>query len=344
MINHHVGNFVVSLPFLESLAAELGPHVDVLVDSRFAGLARLLPSVRHVIPFVQQERRGHRLRQGRYFLSVLRQLWRGRYTLVIDVGGGIQSVTLTTMTWARRRIGLQKSRRSWLYTERLPPDAGIHASDRFMPFARWAGRNDKPKLYLQAAPDARQALASLLPANFMEPGRPIVVIHAGAGYEFRQWPRERFAAAADELVNRWNARVVFIGAPGEDGFLRETIGLMKHSAAAVPLITALDVVVALYERASVLLSNESGPTHLAAATRLPIVTIFGPSKEANWRPVRDENTTVLRGQVCPPECRWGKCRDSLKCVMNVSVDDMVRAAGIYLIGNDLRRGAACGAR
>lgn len=331
MINHHVGNFVVSLPFLDALAAHFGPEVDALVDSRFACLARFLPSVHDVIPYVQQERRGRKLRQAQHFVATIRRLWRGRYAQVVDVGGGIQSVTLSVLALARRRVGLRKSRRSWLYDVRLPPPEGVHASDRFMPFMTWIGRGDRPRICLEASDESRRALAPLLPADWLNATCRIAVIHPGAGYAFRQWPRERFAAVADDLVRRWNLRIVFIGAPGEETSLRETIGLMKEPASAVPLAAGLDALVALYERAAVLLSNESGPTHLAAATRLPIVTIFGPTKEANWRPCREENVTILRGRTCPPECRWGKCATGLQCIMNVSVDDMVRAAEPYLM-------------
>jgi ADP-heptose:LPS heptosyltransferase len=328
MINHHLGNFVVSLPFIEAIAAHFRTRPDVIVDHRYAPLAELLPSIGRVLPHNQSLRRKNGLRHAGHFLQTAAAVLRGRYRVVFDVGGGIQSVTLATLALAGQRIGLAKGRRNWIYTQRLPPDPGGHASDRFMPFMTLLGKAKPTGFRLRPREASFARIDRLLPASWS--GHPLVVIHPGAGYEFRKWPRERFAAAADILIERHGARVVLLGAPGEETFLQETIGLLRAREFARPLVSDLDVVLALFWRAALLLSNESGPTHLAAATDVPIVTIFGPSKESAWRPGRIENTTMLRGQVCPPECRWGRCVDDLKCVMNVSVDDVIAAARHYL--------------
>jgi ADP-heptose:LPS heptosyltransferase len=330
MINHHLGNFVVSLPFLDAIAAQFDQPVDLVVDSRFACLARSLPHAGQVIPYEQHHRRNGRIRQASDFLALIRRLKAGRYDVVFDVGGGIQSVTLTTLTFARRRIGLAKSRRSWMYTERLPADSGTHASDRYTPFMARLGLPKAGRLRIKPPADAIARLESQLPVNLRAPGVRLAVMHGGAGYEFRQWPKERFAETADKLIRERSMGVVFIGAPGEQDFLNSLLALMKYRDRAAYVIAELDVVLALLDRAAILVSNESGPTHLAAATDVPIVTIFGPSKESSWRPVREENMTILRGAVCPPECRWGQCKHNLKCVMNVSVGDVLGAAGRYL--------------
>lgn len=101
MINHHLGNFVVSLPFLDAIAAKFDGPVDMVVDSRFAGLARLLPHAGTVIPYVQHHRRDGKIRQAADFAALIRRLMAARYDVVFDVGGGIQSVTLATLTFAR---------------------------------------------------------------------------------------------------------------------------------------------------------------------------------------------------------------------------------------------------
>ncbi|HEY8241754.1 MAG TPA: glycosyltransferase family 9 protein [Kiritimatiellia bacterium] len=327
MINHHVGNYVVSLPFLDAMAATCATPPDILVDERFACLARLLPHAGEIIPYAQQHRRGNKLRQASDFVKLLGRIAGARYRTVFDVGGGIQSVTLAMATLSRNRIGLQRSRRSWAYTERLPPDTGIHASDRFMPFVTRLGLPRPGPLRLRPRAESFAALEALLPAVA---GKPFAAFHPGAGYAFRQWPGDRFAQVADALAARHGLRAVFVGAPGEEVFLDGIIGRMEHSGGASKLIAPLDVLLAMLDRARVLISNESGPTHLAATTDTPIVTIFGPSKEANWRPVRTKDVTILRGVICPPECRWGACKNDLRCVMDVSVDDVLQATDRHM--------------
>lgn len=332
MINHHVGDFVLSLPTMRTLAAWFDAPVDAVVDARFAGLARLLPSLREVIPYQQKNRRRSKARQALDFLTVLRRLAPPRYDLVIDIGGGIQSVTLVTLTLARHRIGLAKSRRSAMYTRRLPHEPFVHQTGRYLPFLHLVGRDAPEPLRLRAAPASRTAMEDTLRALFgREPGG-IAVMHPGAGYAFRQWPGERFAAVADALAERRGLDTVFIGAPGEEAFLRGIIAQMRRPDRGRPLLAPLDTLPSLFERAQVLVSNESGPTHLAALTELPIVTIFGPSKEAVWRPVREERVTILRGRVCPPECAWGECKHGMACINDLTVARVLEAVDALLPG------------
>jgi ADP-heptose:LPS heptosyltransferase len=327
MINHHLGNFVVSLPVLNAISAACARPADMVVDERFACLARLLPHAGRIIPYAQQHRRGSRLKQATDFVGLVSGLAKTRYRTVFDVGGGIQSVTLTTSTFSPSRIGLRKSRRSWAYTERLEPDPGVHASDRFAPFLARLGLERPGHLRLMPAPESVAEMETMLPAA---KGKPIAAFHPGAGYAFRQWPGERFAQAADALNAQHGLHAVFVGAPGEESFLQGIIARMDCRKDASVLVAKLDVLLAMLDRARVLVSNESGPTHLAAATHTPIVTIFGPSKEANWRPSREKDVSILRGTVCPPECRWGACRNDLRCVMDVRVDDVIQAADVFL--------------
>jgi ADP-heptose:LPS heptosyltransferase len=330
MINHHLGDFVLSLPAMQSLAAYFESPVDAVVDSRFAGLARLLPSIADVIPYEQKNRRQGKTKQAVKFLSILKRLAPPRYDVVIDVGGGIQSVTLTTLTAARHRIGLAKSRRSVMHSRRLAHEAIVHQTDRYVPFMRIIGRERPERLRLRAPSPAGDEIAAELKLSFGRVPPRLAVIHPGAGYAFRKWPGERFAEVADELAVRWDLDTVFIGAPGEENFLSGIIQKMKYQDRARPVIAKLENILALFDRARILISNESGPTHLAAMTEVPVVTIFGPSKEAVWRPVREEKLVVLRGRVCPPECAWGECRHGLACLNDLSVDRVVDAASQFL--------------
>ena len=105
---------------------------------------------------------------------------------------------------------------------------------------------------------------------------------------------------------------------------------MRRPDHATCLRLSLTRLVALFDRAAVLVSNESGPTHLSTTTDVPIVTIFGPAKESRWRPVRDRDVTVLRGADCDPACRWQSCAAGLRCLLATTSDDVLDAARPYL--------------
>ena len=330
MTDHHLGDFVISLPTLQALARHFDAPVDAIVDARYASLARLLPDFDTVIPYRQDNRRRNRWRQALDFIAISRRLLSGRYDLAIDVGGGIQAVTLTTLTLARHRIGRDATRRCRAYSHRLLMPPCKHRSEYFAMFTRAIGNEATMPVHLHAPAGAIAQLDQKLSAMFGRVPERIAVIHPGAGYAFRKWPGERFVAVADHLASYWDMHTVFIGAPGEEEFLNSLKLKMKNPGWGATLAVELTVILALFNRAKILISNESGPTHLAAATEVNIVTIFGPSDETIWRPTRTEKIAVLRGRVCPPECKWGDCKHALACIHELSVDHVIESVAAQL--------------
>jgi ADP-heptose:LPS heptosyltransferase len=327
MDDYHLGDFVVSLPTVEVLAAYFDNGIDLLVVNPHAGLASLLPSADKIrIISYRQEKKCRTPAQGARFLSLVVRLWRKGYDAVIVIRGGIRDATLAGLTMAPRRVGLLESRRSWVYTDRIsaksPP---LHVFDKYGRILKCIGYQGPPPLVrLRGSASSTAKLHDLLRRHVSRESVDIAIIHPGAGYAFRCWPKERFAEAADELVRHWDMDVCLIGGPSERPFLDKVRSYMDRKDRAFLFTEALDVLLALFDRGSVLISNESGPTHLAATTDIPIVTIVGPTNESCWRPLRRENVILLRGPKCS-ECLWVNCTNDLKCVTEVQVQDVLDA-------------------
>ncbi|MEM6314639.1 MAG: glycosyltransferase family 9 protein, partial [Planctomycetota bacterium] len=158
------------------------------------------------------------------------------------------------------------------------------------------------------------------------PDGPFVVIHPCAGKAYREWPADRFAAVAAGLHEAHGLACVVIGTTGD----RATVdALFAALPDAVPrsFVTVKPAdLVAVFERAALLLSNESGPTHIAAATDVPIVTIFGPTPEARWRPIRDDGIAVLRGGDCDLACGRRQCVVGNRCLRELSAEVVLENA------------------
>jgi ADP-heptose:LPS heptosyltransferase len=123
--------------------------------------------------------------------------------------------------------------------------------------------------------------------------------------------------------------VFLIGSEKDRPFLEEVHEMMGETQHAHLFIEPLDLLVALFNRASILVSNESGPTHLAAATDVPIVTVMGPTNESCWGPLRKDRLTILRGPKCE-ECLWRDCTLDVRCVKAVRVMDVLDAVASVL--------------
>lgn len=142
--------------------------------------------------------------------------------------------------------------------------------------------------------DERQAATLLCDALALDVGRgPLVALHAGAKDAARRWSPERFAAVGDALVAQFGARIVLTGSAGEREITSAVQQAMRHPALSLVGATDLGVFAAVLRRVDLLLSNDTGASHVAAATGTRSVVLFGPSRPEQWAPLDRERHQVL---------------------------------------------------
>ena len=133
-------------------------------------------------------------------------------------------------------------------------------------------------------------------------GRPKIVIHAGSGgySRARRWPAESFAAVAQSLQAQYDAEIVLVGADADDGHLLET--MLQEKPINLTGKTSLPHLADVIARADLFIGADSGVMHIAAATGTPVVSIFGPSNPAAWRPwaIGSRATVLSSGVECSP--------------------------------------------
>lgn len=330
MMDHHLGNLVIGLPIAAALAEHFDEPIDLLIDARWAGLATQLSHLGHIHRYPP---RCKGLRRYVANTGQLARLWATlagrRYRAVIDATGNIRSTTWCVAAGCRTRVGLADARRAWIYSHRIDASDATHTYDRHAALLRSIGRTDRPEpLKLVAQHESHERVADELERAFgpAQGNHPLIVLHPSAGKAYRRWPSDRFAAVADGLVERADARIAIIGTPDERGLGEGVRDQMRHRDHAHYFTLTVVDLLALFERAALIVSNESGPTHLAAATGLPIVTIFGPTPEAVWRPLRDRDTVMLRGTTCDPRCGRRVCVAEHQCLLALSTDHVLEQA------------------
>ncbi|MFM8322530.1 MAG: glycosyltransferase family 9 protein [Chloroflexota bacterium] len=140
----------------------------------------------------------------------------------------------------------------------------------------------------------RRALAALPGAAALQPDR-YAVLHPGARAEQRRWPAENFARVADALAERGLA-VVLTGAPSEAPLTRAVSARMHVPAIDLAGATSLGGLAALLDGARLLVSNDTGVSHLAAALQTPSVVLYLASDPERWAPLDRRRHRVVR---CP---------------------------------------------
>ncbi len=164
-----------------------------------------------------------------------------------------------------------------------------------------------------------------------EDGRPLVLLHPGSGSEARRWPPSAFARVADRLVEEVGAEVVVLSGPAEPEAARAVHEEMRWPATLLAEPLDLPTLFALLSKADLLLCNDSGPMHMAAAVGTPVCALFGSQSATTWAPLgHTDHLTFQASLPCGSQCvAPGACDpdDPMKsfCVRRVPPDEVADA-------------------
>ena len=211
-------------------------------------------------------------------LSQLRGI---QYDAVIDFQGAIRSALLARWSGAPIIFGSAQPRENaanMLYTPKILTPNDSHVVDQAVALARAVAPDLSPVTALQfpVDPDAEKKIAALLTGV-----NKFAILNPGAGWGAKRWPAERYGEVAKELATHGITSLVNYG-PGEDDL---AAAVESSSAAAAKTITcSISELIELTRRASVFIGGDTGPLHLAAALKIPVVAIFGPTNPARNGP------------------------------------------------------------
>jgi heptosyltransferase III len=148
-----------------------------------------------------------------------------------------------------------------------------------------------------------------------QPGAPFVVLHPGSGDNFpgRRWSEAGFAAVGRRAAERHGAAVVVTGSAAEEALCARVAAGSGTAAVSLAGRLSLEGLVALLARADALVSNDTGPVHLASALGRPVLALFGPNTPVLYGPLSKGSRTLYRALPCSPcltveSYRSSRCR------------------------------------
>lgn len=159
-------------------------------------------------------------------------------------------------------------------------------------------------------------------------GLSLICIHPGSGRQSKLWRTEKWAAVADQIVERYAAQIVFTGTASETGMIDEIVQQMTTGGAIVAGPTSISQLAALYNHALAVLGPDSGALHLAAAAGTATVALFGPADPSEFAPWgdRSRHAVVTSDIGCRP-CRILDWRDDdldwHPCVRDITIEEVL---------------------
>jgi ADP-heptose:LPS heptosyltransferase len=165
--------------------------------------------------------------------------------------------------------------------------------------------------------------SSIAEALRTKSGGRYALLNPGAAWPNKRWPPDRLAALARALDERHHLKSVVVWGPGEEPLARDVVAAAPGAALLSPP-TAIADVVALAQGATVMVSGDTGPTHIASAVGTPLVGIYGPTRPERNGPWLPEDETVSRASVC--RCHHlRQCTQPRMCLLDIEVDEVLAA-------------------
>jgi heptosyltransferase I len=367
-----VGDVVHTIPVLNKLRGRYpAAQLDWLMNPAIAELLRHHPAITNVIEFAREEWSAPwRLAPYASYAQLALQLREARYDLVIDMHGQFRTAILTLATGAPVRIGFDRPRAhvwdasmrklpeqarkhawrgaregSWLaYTHHIPvPTLDRHAVDRYLSVGPILGLDENAADFsFPISQGTSSRVESLLRLHGIG-GGAIVTIAPGTIWETKHWGSNKFAEVARHFMGKGFA-VILIGSRRER-IVCEQVVQLAPGVVNLAGTTTLDELAALIRRSTMVVTNDSGPMHLAVALDRPVVSIFGPTDPVWIGPYQRADAVLKAALPCSP-CylrRLDRCRYGHACMQLVSPLAVIeRAEHILCAGENLPNQAHAG--
>ena len=355
-----IGDVIFTTPIPRALKRVFpDAHLTYLVEPAAAPVVAHTPSVDDVM-IVPRRRGAQRIVDDGKLAWRLRQR---RFDLVLDLHGGPRSSWLAFATGAPQRIGYAIKGRSWMYTTAVARPRELRARHsvvnqwdlleairlgpgdaRRYGAGSWPGGAADPirdAVEMPLDPAADRAIGRRLEAAGVDSAHELVVAHVSAGNPFRRWPEPHFTSVLTALAKAGPQRRIIVSSGPSDREAANRITAAARTALGpdagrIVAFGEFDLAElrALVGRSRLFVGGDSGPLHIAATTRTPVVGLYGPTlaeRSAPWRdPAIPTISLGIEGLPCRP-CEQRVCEPGdFRCLTTLRPEDVITAAELAL--------------
>jgi len=335
-----LGDIVHTIPVAAALRrAYPSARIDWLVSGKHHEILDLVPAIDHRLSI--KDRSG--ADEGESLTDTIGIIRRTRYEVAIDLQGLIKSAIIARLSGASKVVGFngkysREPMARMFYTSvhdpggdgMYAPSETRHVVEINLGMVKALGINPGPPEFPLASVTSAVA-DSMRDAT----GGRYALLNPGAAWPNKRWPAPRLGALAIALRERRNLRSVVLWGPGEFDLAEVVVATAGGAAILTPRTSVADIV-ALARGASVMVSGDTGPTHIAAAVGTPIVGLYGPTRPERNGPWVPDDETVSRASMC--QCHHlRQCKIDKMCLLDIAVEEVLAAVERRLTAAERRR-------
>ncbi|MXY27910.1 lipopolysaccharide heptosyltransferase II [Candidatus Poribacteria bacterium] len=319
-----IGDLLNSTPAI-SLLRKNYPSAEITVLVRPLNAPMLMgnPDVDRILIFARDgEHRGLKARLRFYC-----ELRREGFQLVVAMQTAMWSHLVALLSGAPYRLGRYQKRFRSTLTHAWRgkyPKGETHEVDRNLELVQLICRGDgRRKLKFYLSPNEIDTAKVHLASWGIGANTFLIGIHPGGSSFDKRWPENRYAELADKLARQYHATILLLHGP-EEAALAHDIQQAMQSRAIVHAPETIRELGALLSCCNLVICNDSGPMHLAAALDVPLVAVFGPTDHVAWHPLSENASIVRRDMPCWP-CSAHKCKIGWECTKKLPVEPVWEA-------------------
>ena len=295
-----LGDIVLALPALTALRKSLpDAKISWLIRPEFAALLENHPHLNEIIPFDRKFLGKAWFHPSALvsLISLVRRLRRAEFDAVIDFQGLFRTASLAWLSGCKKLYGMSKARElaPLFYTHKVTQTQDcIHMVDYYLKIIQAAGASDlSVQFVLPHHPEAAEAVGRLLASHGIAQDNYVVLV-PGSAQKDKRWPIERFAELAEKISSQYGLSLIAVGTESEAGLIQKLQNLSKVTIENFAGRTSLSELICLLKRSRLVVSNDTGPGHIAAALGTPLVLMFSWSNPARIAPYERSECLVAR--------------------------------------------------
>ena len=303
---HRIGDVLFTTPAIRALKESFPEaRLTVWVKSRGRAVLENDPHVDEILVFdsvsvargfedIHRFEIGSRLR----FLSELRAR---RFDLVIDLAGTLGTNIYSFLSGAPLRFGFDKHGFGFLLTKSTPLGQGKHLKQNCLDVIRTIGISPKNhSLEMELSSSEKQFAEEFMADHSLNCNDFLVGIHPGAGWATKRWPASSFGQLANLLVEETDARIVIFGNGEERELAKEMLAQMKVEPIIMTGTLSLRQMAAVISKCHLYLGNDTGPTYIAEALKVPLGVFFGSTNPFYSAPLETKSVVIRKVVECSP--------------------------------------------
>ncbi len=320
-----VGDAVMSLPAVAAIRKAFpDARIMVLAKPWVRGVYAHCPDIDGIMTFKQQSG----FLSSRY--HVIRQLRDQRFDMAILLQNAFDAALIAFLAGIPCRVGYNTDGRSWLLTHKVMMSEEIRKVHQvyyylgMLESLGWKAKEPAPRLVVP--PLEKENAVKYLTAKGYRESDFLLGFNPGAFFgSAKRWFPAHYAAVADRAAKQYGAKCIIFGSTQDLPAAREMASRMQS---APPIMaageTSLEELPGMLSMCSLLITNDSGLMHMAAALEVPVVAIFGSTDPRTTSPYGKEHTIIYRQVPCSP-CLLRECPTDHKCMKAITVDDVWQA-------------------